>query len=291
MTLPSMLRTIAAGLAIAGMGVAFWRRKREQSCTESSPPDNDSMENLSASNPLSAARSSLRPAASLKKLQKKGVPAPLPDEPSKALQERIQDLISALTEAHSALIAGGDVYALNLAAQKIVYCHWITGHEWRRHVANFGAAVSIADQIDEAWTEDARPLVQEISRLLDAQPPPALVQADKNYDLACAACCKNAVTFREEKSGVLANGISKVTPVIHWQGKTAQHLIELLEQGSARAVLDYLSAPGRLGCPAYCPECKRVYCREHYSVEEIWSGSWHEASYATCPLGHKREFE
>jgi hypothetical protein len=211
-------------------------------------------------------------------------------ELAKAVQERINDLIMALTEAQSVLSAGA-AGALNVAAKKIVYCRWITGHGWRRYLANFGAVANVGKQIDEALAKDVGPLVQEIARLLTVQPPPALVRRDEGYALLCAACGESAVTFQLKEGAVSANSISNVYRTTYWKGETAQRLAELLAQGSARAVLAYLASPDRAGCPAYCPECDRVYCQEHYSVEETWSGSWHEASYATCPLGHEREFE
>jgi hypothetical protein len=286
MTFPAILGLIAIGYGIAAIGVRIWRWIGSGS---QSVPRNGSSKTPSAVDPPSPALSSLRPAASLKKLQKR-VGNSLPAELAKSLQERIDDLILALTEAHSVLSAGA-AEALNLSARKIVHCHWITGREWRKYLANFGAAANVGRQIDEAWENDACPLVSEIARLLALRPPAALVRMDEGYGLACAACGENAVTFRKEKGSVQANNISNVNRNLYWSGEKAQRLIELLEQGSVQTVLDYLASPSGGGCPAFCPECARVYCREHYSVEEVWSGSWHEASYATCPLGHEREFE
>jgi hypothetical protein len=234
----------------------------------------------------------VEPTASLKKLQKKVAArsSSLPAELAKALPERINDLIMALTEAHGVLSAG-TADKLNVAAKKIVYCRWITGHEWWRYLANFGPGADAGKEINEAFAKDARPLVNEIARLLALQPAPNLVRKDEDYVLPCAACGESAVTYRLRKDGVQANSISSVFPTTYWKGEEAQRLVELLAEGGARAVLDYLASPGRGSCDAFCPQCDRIYCREHYAVDEIWSGSWHEASYATCPLGHEREFK
>lgn len=292
MTFLGILGMIATGLAIATIGVRTWRRRGRRSRAPGTPPSNGSSETPPPVNPASPVLSSMRPGASLIKLQERVVAgsSSLRAELAKAAQQRINDLIKALAEAHSVLSAGG-TGALNVAAKKIVYCRWITGHGWRRYLADFGAVANVGNQIDEALAEDMGPLVNEIARLLAVQPPLALVRGEEGFGLACAACGESAVMFQLKEGEVLANSISNVYRTTYWKGETAQRLAELLAEGSARAVLDFLASPGHLGCPAYCPECGRVYCQEHYSVEETWSGSWHEASYATCPLGHEREFE
>jgi hypothetical protein len=172
---------------------------------------------------------------------------------------------------------------------KWVYCHGLTGLGWRKYMAISGPAAEVRRQVNEAFAGDARPLENEMVRLFSAVPGPLLVRRDEEYGLP--ACGEDAVTFRLKEGGVQANSLSPVNPATHWQGETADRLVELLEEGSGRAILDYLASPDRPGCDAWCPECDRVYCREHYSVEAEWSGYWHTATYATCPLGREREFE
>jgi hypothetical protein len=292
MTILAILGMIVAGLAIAVILVGVRRQRRGQSSVPVTPPNNETAGSPSTGNLPSPPPPSTRPTPSLIKLQKQvaASPSSFTAELAKAVQGRINDLITALTEAQSALSVGGPD-ALKLAAKKIVYCRWVTGHGWRRYLANFGAGANIGKQIGEALAKDMEPIAKEVAHLLTAQPAPALVRRDEGFALLCAACGESAATFQLNEGGVLANSISNVNRIAYLKGETAQRLTELLAQGSARAVLDHLSSPGCGGCPAYCPECARVYCQEHYAVEETWSGSWHEASYATCPLGHEREFE
>ena len=70
-----------------------------------------------------------------------------------------------------------------------------------------------------------------------------------------------------------------------------QDLVKLLEDGNATGVVDYLRVTQPGGCDAHCGQCNLVFCKDHYAVEAQWSGSWHEATYATCPLGHEREID
>jgi hypothetical protein len=234
--------------------------------------------------------SSVRPVSSLKKLQKRGVGASLPPEFAQGVEQRLDELIKELTQAHEFLVAGG-AGALGAAANKIVRCRHLTGLEWRKHLAVSGSAAQVGVQIGKAFVKDVEPLVNVIARLLAAQPPPVLANRDGSFALMCAACGESAVTFRAQNGNVSANSISNVNSITVWDGEMGRRLAELLEGDSARAVLDYLGSPECRACPAYCPECGRVYCREHYAVEEDWSDSWYTAGYATCPLGHQREFE
>jgi hypothetical protein len=185
------------------------------------------------------------------------------------IRMRVDDLIGALTEAHLALTAGGPD-ALNMAAGKIVHCHYLTGLAWRKHMAVSRSDTSLRARIDKALARDTGSLLKEIARLLALRPPALLIPVDEGYGIACAACGERAVTFQVKGGAVEFNSISTVHPTTR------------LAHGGTPAVQD---------CDAWCPECARVYCREHYSVEAEWSGSWHTASFATCPLGHVREFE
>ena len=109
--------------------------------------------------------------------------------------------------------------------------------------------------------------------------------------LACDACGEPAVTFHKTNTGVQCGTLSPVNMGPAVTGEDGAKLTALLATGDARAVLNYLTPAGGPGCMAYCPECDRVYCGTHYAIEDKWSGSWHEATDATCPLGHWREIE
>jgi len=285
-----VILAITAGLLTFGLMIPkilrwLWRliSQAAKSIRDSSKPDSPE-----SSQP--ADLPSVRPAASIKKLQKRALGASLPPEFARGIQQRLDELIVELTQAHEFLIAGG-AGALGAAAKKIVRSRHLMGLEWRKYLAVSGSAAQVGVQISEALAKDARPLVNVIARLLAAQPAPAMVKRDGNYALICAACGESAVTFRAQNGNIYANSISKVNSITSWEGETGRRLADLLAEGNARTVLNYLASPHCRDCPAYCPECDRIYCREHYAVEEDWSDSWYTAGYATCPLGHRREFE
>ncbi len=56
------------------------------------------------------------------------------------------------------------------------------------------------------------------------------------------------------------------------------------------ALLEYLSrTPAAADIDAFCPDCARTFCRDHYAIEAERSGSWHTGTTVTCPAGHSRE--
>jgi len=39
---------------------------------------------------------------------------------------------------------------------------------------------------------------------------------------------------------------------------------------------------------AFCPDCDKIYCRNHYNVTEEWDEGYYDCSYGICPKGHRR---
>jgi len=44
----------------------------------------------------------------------------------------------------------------------------------------------------------------------------------------------------------------------------------------------------RLWAPFYCPECLRVYCRNHWKIFPVYDETFYDCSYGYCPEDHKR---
>lgn len=189
-------------------------------------------------------------------------------------------------EAAAAALRSDAPDALNIAARRMIAGHLATGLAWRKYVAG-SPSYDVLKQVSTAFADDAQPLLGELSRRLAAQAPLALSRGNTGYVLPCAACGGNAVTFTVKGDTLLLDGLSSDSP-LECHGEAARKLSALLAEGDARVVMEFLrgSVPG---CDSYCPDCDRLYCQEHYSVEMEWSGSWLTAVHATCPLGHARE--
>lgn len=232
-----------------------------------------------------------RPAPALTELRGKFAkgPKPLSAEASKAVAERVNDLIEALTAARAALAEDGPA-ALDQAASKLVYCHWASGSAWRRYLIELNE-FEVAEKISAALADDVRPIAGEVARRLAVHSALAFTRRNGGGALACAVCGRDAVTFSAIELGMRCSTLSPINAGPECRGELALRLAALLDAGDARAVVELLTGPDGPGCDAYCPECDRVYCKDHYAVETIWSGSWHEATNATCPISHPREFE
>ena len=125
-----------------------------------------------------------------------------------------------------------------------------------------------------------------------------IVRRDEpDFSLTCLVCGADAVTFRRSHVGaespeqLVVSSLSPVTVFRPIAGPRMSDLIVLLDKGDAAAVIGHMIQTQPVGCDAWCPTCAGVYCKEHTAIEAQWSGSWHEATYATCPLGHEREIE
>ncbi|MBD3237808.1 MAG: hypothetical protein GF330_13985 [Candidatus Eisenbacteria bacterium] len=72
---------------------------------------------------------------------------------------------------------------------------------------------------------------------------------------------------------------------------TEKQILEQLEKGSIGGVHEIIKPfwKADVGLDAYCPKCDRVYCAEHWKLEDIWEdGWWYDCTYGTCPEGHRR---
>lgn len=114
------------------------------------------------------------------------------------------------------------------------------------------------------------------------------------FQLRCSVCGEVAASF---KVGPRWPATKTDELALHYEGTTkstqlgleqSKAIIENLAQGHIAAVNSLLEERMQGGLDAYCPTCDKVYCREHYDVEEEWDEGFYDCSYGTCPEGHRR---
>ena len=276
----SALLILALGLLVPTGVVAFLRRTAPalgaKPDSASVPPDPPSPKHPPEARDLRQ----VKPGANLRALR--------PLFRRKEILDRIDDLRLGIVEAHAALVADLP-NALDLAAGKLARCRWAAGSAWRRHLAEIGEPDAGA-LIARALAEDIAPMAGELARRLAAVQSPRMISPDGAPALACDACDKAAMTFGVSAKGVLCSTLSPVNTVALVEAVGAAELVEAIHARNGSGVIQFLTTSGR-GCHVYCDGCDRVYCKDHYAIEAKWSGSWHEATDATCPLGHYREIE
>lgn len=142
----------------------------------------------------------------------------------------------------------------------------------RRHGEGFREQLPIPDRVPRTLREEAG--VPEYM--------------DLKQELRCASCGKTAATLEvaiDPVSGSRALVYSGLVRREAFSLTLAQFVFEKLakgEVGEAHASL------GGEGMDAYCPECGRVYCRDHYKLETEHDDGFYDCTRGTCPAGHRR---
>jgi hypothetical protein len=116
--------------------------------------------------------------------------------------------------------------------------------------------------------------------------------SDLEYHLPCSECGKIAVEFKigygrfDEKEALVYRGITHERSM---SIKLAYELFELLIKRNLLGVHNFMKKHhGYEGLDAYCPECDKIYCWEHYDAREEYDDGFYDCTYGICPKGHKR---
>ncbi|MFX1418132.1 MAG: hypothetical protein ACFE9N_04335 [Promethearchaeota archaeon] len=116
--------------------------------------------------------------------------------------------------------------------------------------------------------------------------------SDLEYHLPCAECGKIAVEFKvgygrfDEKESLVFRGITHERSL---NIKLTYELFEILLKRNLLGIHNFMKKyHGYEGLDAYCPECNKIYCWEHYDAREEYDDGFYDCTYGICPNGHKR---
>lgn len=213
-----------------------------------------------------------------------------------AVMARVDDFIEAITTTVRAL-AKLPQPSVTDAAAKMAYLFYASGHGWRRYLAESAASAAAGMAIGDAIKDTIAPILPILEQEIAARPAAQIVERDGTWAIPCAACGADAVTMARTRVSpalpeqLVVSSLSPVTVFRPVTGPRMDDLISMLKAGDAATVVRHICETQPGGCDARCPTCERVYCKAHYAIEAQWSGSWHEATYATCPLGHEHEID
>lgn len=221
----------------------------------------------------------------------------LGDDLQRAVIARVEELVEAVAAGHRAA-ARVPKPALAEAAAKLAHVRYLTGRGWRRYLADNPEAEVVADAIAAAVNADTRQLSSAVARGAQAgAAAPVIRRSPDAFAIPCAVCGGEAVTLTVSKVNTAAGEqlvVSSVSPVTVFRsiaGPRMRDVLALLEAGDTAKVVTHLRTTQPGGCDAWCEACDRVYCRQHYAIEAQWNGSWHEGTFATCPLGHEHDID
>jgi hypothetical protein len=127
-----------------------------------------------------------------------------------------------------------------------------------------------------------------LKRLLQKRPA-VIVQAN----FPCSLCPKVAASLElllpenpqalSKTTTLRARGfIGEIRTVLSHQQE--EQVKAALDQADALALykVDHLFSP------FYCADCARVYCRDHWKIEDVWDGQFYDFSSGYCPEDHKK---
>jgi hypothetical protein len=215
----------------------------------------------------------------------------------RAVVARVDDLIEAIESADSAMSKLPHP-SVSDAAAKMAHVFYASGRGWKRYLAENALPSAQADRLQAAIHASAEPVLTLMKRLLSQREVGRVTRrGDGAYGLPCSACGADAVTLSltRETPGVaqqlVVSSLSPVTVFRPMTGPRMLDVIKLLDAGVVEVVVKHLRETQPGGCDAWCDVCHRIYCKTHFAIEAQWSGSWHEATYVTCPLGHEHEID
>lgn len=112
--------------------------------------------------------------------------------------------------------------------------------------------------------------------------------------LLCGACGDIAAKFKVGMADILKETkliYSGITTGLYIDLVHSEKIFKLLNEENPGAVHAYIreNTPYQHeGMDAYCPECDKIYCREHYNPVEEYDDGFYDCTYGTCPSGHRR---
>ena len=116
--------------------------------------------------------------------------------------------------------------------------------------------------------------------------------SESEYNLRCSLCGKVAVVFRlgtwtyTKTESLIYRGI---THEVALSVKDAERIFKLLEKGDLASVHSIVDDhPSCEGIDAYCPECDKIYCWDHYNPIQEFDDGFYDCTVGTCPKGHER---
>ena len=114
-----------------------------------------------------------------------------------------------------------------------------------------------------------------------------------DYSLHCALCGENAGHFYigipkyRKKEFLVYSGIT------HEKGlplELQQQVFAFLEKGNIKAVHKLMRSKKVMedGIDCYCPDCNKIYCKNHMKRRVVYDDGFYDCTYGTCPNGHER---
>ena len=116
--------------------------------------------------------------------------------------------------------------------------------------------------------------------------------SDSEYHLPCAVCGRISVEYKigfgrfDELESLVYSGITHSRSL---RKDLANELFGILKKDNFLGVHQFMQRHHSFeGLDAYCPQCDKIYCWEHYNAREEYDDGFYDCTYGECPNGHRR---
>ncbi|OLS15760.1 MAG: hypothetical protein RBG13Loki_0597 [Promethearchaeota archaeon CR_4] len=152
-------------------------------------------------------------------------------------------------------------------------------------------------ELKQTFEACQRGILRELAPFLDVReftppPTPVIKVNDMEYHLPCAVCSKVSIVIRigvptyDKEEKLVYEGITHSTG---YDLQKAPDIFALLAVGDLKGLHQmFKDLFVYEGLDAYCPECDKIYCRNHYNAAEEYDDGFYDCTYGTCPQGHRR---
>jgi hypothetical protein len=157
-------------------------------------------------------------------------------------------------------------------------------------------AEDLVSRLQEAFEDASEAISSRAGRPLVPAPgsfPTVERTGEDHYTLRCSSCGQAAAVFRVEvprlsTTGEEAIAFEGLTKSTHFDMTNERAVFGRLESGDLSGLNAFIEGMAPGGLDSYCPACDKVYCRDHYDLEEEWDEGFYDCTYGTCPEGHRR---
>ena len=119
-----------------------------------------------------------------------------------------------------------------------------------------------------------------------------IMVSDTEYNLPCSLCGKISVEYKigfgrfDDLESLVYSGITHSRSL---RRDLANELFLILKNENLLGIHQFMQRyHSPEGLDAYCPQCDKIFCWEHYNVREEYDDGFYDCTYGTCPNGHRR---
>jgi hypothetical protein len=151
----------------------------------------------------------------------------------------------------------------------------------------------IEDRFEKCWRVFHREFDIISPEKTKTKPFEKVLKVSKSeYHLPCSVCGKVSVEYKigygrfDKHKSLVYSGITHSQSL---NKNLADKVFPILKEGDIERTHNYMKEYMCYeGIDAYCPECDKIYCWEHYNARVEYDDGFYDCTMGECPDGHRR---